>query len=104
MCSRCRKEFNFNNIKYDSDNSLICIDCLNKKTKLEKKHKKEEKPQEPEKINFICLECRYKFKLKKDQLNAAKCPFCGKRRLMLVKRYKDENDLINDSMDPRFDY
>ncbi|HLG23596.1 MAG TPA: hypothetical protein VI564_01565 [Candidatus Nanoarchaeia archaeon] len=102
-CSRCKKEFNFNNIKYDSDNLLVCLECIKNKVPPIAK-KKESKPEQPDKLNFICLECRFKFNIKREQLNSAKCPFCSKRRMMLVKRYKDENDLIEDSMNPRFDY
>ena len=104
-CSRCKKEFNFNNVKYDENKSLICVDCLKKKQKLEKKEKlKSEKPEEQEPINFICVSCRFKFSVKKGSQKTIKCPYCGKTKLMLVKKYKDENDLIKDSMDRRFDY
>ncbi|MBI2657015.1 hypothetical protein HYX03_04710, partial [Candidatus Woesearchaeota archaeon] len=73
--------------------------------KLEKKEKLSvEKAGEGQPIKFICVSCRFKFNVKKGSPKEIKCPFCGKTKLMLVKRYKDENDLINDSMDPRFDY
>lgn len=103
-CSRCKKEFNFNNIKYDEDKRLICIGCFEKKQKLKKNELKLEKPQEQETINFICVSCRFKFSVRKGSPKAVKCPYCGKTKLMLVKKYKDENDLIKDSMDQRFDY
>ena len=65
-CSRCKKEFNFNNVKYDETKNLICVDCLKKKQKLEKKEKlKSEKPEGQEPINFICVSCRFKFSVKK---------------------------------------
>lgn len=103
-CSRCRKEFNFNNIKYDEDHSLICVDCMGKKQKLQKKEVKTEKPQEQGAINFICTACRFKFSVRKGSQKAVKCPYCGKTKLMIVRKYKDENDLIKDSMNHRFDY
>ena len=104
-CARCRREFNFDNIKYDHNNKLICVECLGKQQKLEKKEKLSlEKAGEGGAIKFICVSCRFKFSVKKGSPKAVKCPFCGKTKLMLVKKYKDENDLINDSMDPRFDY
>ena len=104
-CSRCKKEFNFNNIKYDENKNLICVQCLDKKQKLEKKGKlKIEKAEEQEDINFICTDCRFKFSIKKGSPKAIKCPYCGKTKLMIVKKYKDENDLIKDSMDSRFNY
>ena len=104
-CSRCKREFDFDNIKYDSDNRLICVECLGKQQKLEKKEKLVlEKTGEGEAINFICVNCRFKFSVKKSSQKDVKCPYCSKTRLMLVRKYKDENDLIKDSSDPRFDY
>jgi len=104
-CTRCRKDFNFDNIKYDSDNKLICVECLEKQQKIEKKEKLSlEKADEGEAVNFICVSCRFKFSVKKGSPKDIKCPYCGKTRVMLVKKYKDENDLIKDASDPRFDY
>ena len=104
-CSRCRREVDFDNIKYDSNNKLICIECLEKQRKIEKKEKLSvEKAEEGEALDFICVGCRFKFSVRKGSQKEAKCPYCGKTKLMLVKKYKNENDLIKDSMDPRFDY
>ena len=104
-CSRCKKEFDFDHIKYDSDNRLICIDCLSKQEKIEKKEKLAvEKAGDGVKINLICVSCRFKFSVTRGSQRQIKCPYCGKTKLMLVKKYKDENDLIRDASDPRFDY
>ena len=104
-CTRCRREFGFENIKYDENNKLICIECLEKQRKIEKKEKLNmEKAGEGEPINFICASCRFKFSVKKGSSKELKCPYCSKTKLMIVKKYKDENDLIKDSSDPRFDY
>ena len=103
-CTRCKREFNFNNIKYDKDKKLVCVDCLQKILKLRKNEIVNEKPENNEPVKFICVNCRFKFSVKKGSVKALKCPFCGKTKLMLVKKYKDENDLIKDSSDPRFDY
>ena len=103
-CSRCRKEFNFDNIKYDENHNLICLECMQKTEKLSKKKVELEKAEEQEVINFICVSCRFKFSVKKGSQKAIKCPYCSKTKLMIVKKYKDENDLIKDSTDPRFDY
>ncbi len=104
-CTRCKREFNFDNIKYDHNNKIICIECLGKQQKLEKKEKLSlEKAGEGQAVNFICVSCRFKFSVKKGSQKELKCPYCGKTKLMLVKKYKDEDDLIKDSSDPRFDY
>ena len=103
-CSKCKGEFNFENIKYEDGKTLICVECLSKKQKLLKKELKSEKPENIEPLNFICVSCRFKFSFRKGSSKPLKCPYCGKTKLMLVKKYKDENDLINDATDPRFDY
>ena len=103
-CSRCRKEFNFSNIKYDEKGSLICLECLNKSQHLKKLKLKSEKPEGQEALKFICVSCRFKFSVKKGSSKALKCPYCCKTKLMIVKKYKDEDDLIKDSMDSKFNY
>ena len=100
-CSRCKKEFNFDNIKYDYGHNLICIECLNKNATLPKK-----KSELNDRIvdKFICFDCRFQFNVRRDSRQVYKCPYCGKKKLMLVKKYKDGDDLIKDSQNPRYDY
>ena len=102
-CTRCKRDFDFDNIRYDLNGKLICVECLGKQQNIEKKEKEiVEKASEP--INLICVSCRFKFRVRKGSQQAMKCPCCGKTKLMIVKKSKDEDDLIKDSMDPRFDY
>ena len=103
-CIRCRKEFNFGSIKYDEKGSLVCLECLAKREKLKKQKSESEKQEGQESANFICVSCRFKFSVKKGSSKSLKCPYCGKTKLMIVKKYKDEDDLINDSMDSKFNY
>ena len=109
-CSKCKKEFDFKNIKYDADRSLICLQCLEKKQRLERKElnsaksEVQEGDEDQKSVKFICVSCRFKFEIKKGSQKAKKCPYCSKTKLMMVKRYKDEDDLIKDATDPRFNY
>src|SRR3989338_9604537 len=103
-CTRCKREFNFDNIKYDEGRNLLCIECLEKKEKLRKKEIILEKPEEQEEIKFMCYSCRFKFSVKKGSAKELKCPYCGNKKIMVVKKYKDVNDLIKDSMNTKFDY
>ena len=103
-CSRCKKEFNFNSIKYDTDRSLICLGCFDKQQELKNKEIKSEKPEDHGEKKYICVNCRFNFSVKKGSPKGLHCPYCGKEQTMLIKKYKDENDLIEDSMDPRFDH
>ena len=91
-CSRCKKEFNFDNIKYDSDNRLICVECLGKQKAIEKKEKlKLEKAEEGEAINFICVSCRFKFSVRKGSPKAVKCPYCSKHVKSLEGHVHDKH-------------
>lgn len=103
QCSKCKKEFNFSNIKYNEGHVLLCLDCF-KKRPLVPLVMEEPKSKDPVKDRYICLECRFKFKVTRGIGQKLKCPFCSKTKLMLIKKYKDENDLIHDSMNPRFDW
>jgi len=102
-CSRCKKEFNFDNVKYDNHRSLVCVGCLGNQKELNKKELDSEKPDEIKTIKLICLQCRFKYSVRKGSPKSLKCPYCGKINVMIVKKYKDENDLIEDSMNPKFD-
>jgi len=103
-CTRCKMDFDFDHIKYDTNGKLICVECLGKQQVVEKKEKDMLQKTDDKPLNFICVSCRFKFSVKRGSQKEIKCPFCGKTKLMLVKKYKDEDDLIKDSMDPRFDY
>ncbi len=103
-CSKCKREFSFKNIKYDLDHSLICSQCLERKQKVTKKVRIENAPEEEKQLNFICTSCRFKFSFKKSSPRELKCPYCCKKKIMLIKKYKNEDDLIRESADPKFDY
>jgi DNA-directed RNA polymerase subunit RPC12/RpoP len=102
-CTRCKKEYNFDHIKYDDDKKLICTECLEKQQKIIKEKYAAEKANAEIPVNYICAKCRFKFIIKKGSPKARKCPYCSSPKILVVKRYKDENDLIDDSMDPKFD-
>ena len=103
-CSKCKKEFNFDNVKYDSEKKLVCKQCFEKIESIKKKELPKEMPDANEPIHFLCLECKYKFSIKKGSQQNLKCPYCGRTRLMHVKKYKDENDLINESTSSKYDF
>ena len=82
---------------------MVCVECLSKRQAMKKKSEFE-KTEADESVKMICLSCRFKFSVRKSSLQALRCPYCAKTKLMVVKKYKDEDDLIKDSMNPRFDY
>ena len=103
LCTRWREKFPFEQIRYDRNNKLVCKGCLGI---LEKEEAKKERmnAQDFAKIHFICLNCRFKFSIRRNAQQKLKCPYCNKTALMHVKKYKNEDDLINEAMDERFDY
>jgi DNA-directed RNA polymerase subunit RPC12/RpoP len=102
-CTRCKKEYNFNHIRYDDKKNLICTLCFDKLT-YAPNAPNSHKPTGQEAVKYICLHCRFNFSIKKGSPKAPKCPYCGKTKLMLVKKYNDANTLIEESMDSKFDY
>ena len=103
LCTRCREKFSFEQIRYDRNHKIVCKGCLGILDQ-EEKRKGLMRARDFEKIRLICMDCRFKFSVKRGSQQAIKCPYCNKTHLMLVKKYKDENDLIKESMHERFDY
>lgn len=103
QCSRCKEKFPFGQIRYDRNQKIVCLKCLGI---LEKERQRKDQMSAADfiKLNFICMNCRFKFSVTKGSRQALKCPYCNNTQLMQVKKYKDENDLITESMDERFDY
>ena len=100
ICSRCKSRFPIGNIRYNNRGALVCINCLEGKTG---QRSTIEKPDIGI-LSFICIDCRYKFKIKKGSPQRPVCPYCGRSRIMQIKKLKDENDLIRDASDSKFDY
>jgi LSD1 subclass zinc finger protein len=103
QCTRCKGKFPFNQIRYDRNQKLVCFTCLGILEK-EQQQKDRMSAQDFVKLHFICMNCRFKFSFTKGSQKKLKCPYCNGTQLMQVKKYKDENDLIQESMDERFDY
>ena len=100
QCSICRKHFPFEKIRYNEQQQIVCKACSGHKE--EEDAKIDKAKAEELKIPFICSSCRFKFSLGIKQ--AKRCPYCGKGQLMEVKKYKDVNDLIDESADEKYSY
>jgi DNA-directed RNA polymerase subunit RPC12/RpoP len=103
LCTRCREKFSFDKIRYDRNHKIVCKGCLGI---LEREEAQKERmgARDFEKVNFICLNCRFKFSVRRSSQQNLKCPYCNKTALMHVKKYKTEDDLISEATDERFDY
>lgn len=94
LCTICKGKFGSENIRYSTDGkSLICADCFESLAEAEMQPQQEKAAtkkmksnadfnNEPDFVKVICVDCRYKFKLKKKSKAAIKCPYCGKSNLM----------------------
>jgi len=89
LCSICKLRFPFEKIKYMADGkSIICIDCSDKLNKVQKKaepkqvkiHELQDKGIQ-DRIKVSCMDCNYKFSLRKGSRINWMCPYCGKTRI-----------------------
>tara|TARA_Y100000310_G_scaffold345858_1_gene471579 strand:+ start:11332 stop:11658 length:327 start_codon:yes stop_codon:yes gene_type:complete len=101
ICNRCKQRKNIHNVKFDRWGKLTCVTCLGEVESTEKKEIT--RPTSPI-VHFICVNCRFKFKINKKTQQKQFCPYCGKTNLMQIKKYKDEDDLIREASDPKFDF
>ncbi len=103
QCTRCKEKVPFNQIRYDKNQKIVCLKCLGILQK-EEKRKEQLSAADYIKVHFICMKCRFKFSVTRGAIRKVQCPYCQGTQLMHVKKYKDENDLITEAMDERFDY
>lgn len=100
-CAICKLEFQFEGLKYSKNGKrIICLNCYDRITKAdnlavktESEKKKKDKIQQPaasESIGVICMDCNYKFSLKKPSKIKLMCPYCGKNRLVRDNTTADE--------------
>lgn len=102
-CTKCNQDFPFGKIKYDTSMKIVCHDCLGEKEEEKSPMRRIQERASEDKVKLICSQCRFQFSLGMSSQQAWKCPNCDSSSLMRVKKYKDADDLINESMDPRFD-
>lgn len=85
-CKVCQFEFPFEKVVYSNDGKkLLCRDCkrIFECSKTQKAGENKTKSTgSDENIHLICVDCRYKFKLKKKPNMKLECPYCGKDKLI----------------------
>ena len=106
MCTICKLSFGFDGMTYSSDGKkLICKDCYNLIAKRnEKPVLGESKARRtdsqlssaaPDSVKVMCVDCKYKFFLRKGSRIAPICPYCSKSRLAKYDELTADN-LINE--------
>jgi hypothetical protein len=118
ICKKCRQKIPLDRVRYDQNGrDLICLDCYDKLQWAMKKAgfaerkdpspsvrltpPKEKPVQKPkaqvDKQKYICMNCRYKFSLRKDGEHVKRCPYCGKDNLeednFNIHKLIEESDL-----------
>lgn len=121
-CRRCGKEVAVDEARYSDNKTMLCLSCFNKRhpekkvqpelmktvsrpglKKDEQKNVKQEQPTEY--IKYECLNCGYKFTMKKDTVRAKRCPYCSSDRIQKAKEPEELlKDLIDEASDRRYDY
>jgi DNA-directed RNA polymerase subunit RPC12/RpoP len=117
-CRRCGKEVSMDEARYSDNKTMLCLACFNKRHPDRKvqpdliKHasrpglKEDIKQEQPtEYIKYECLNCGYKFTMKKETVRAKRCPYCSSDRIQKAKEPEELlKDLIDEASDRRYDY
>lgn len=87
-CSLCKKEFQFDNIRYGDDGKrIVCLNCYKESMKTQTqddnfKRTAVSKVIDTDTLKLICMDCRYKFSFKKKARSNLRCPYCSGTHLM----------------------
>jgi len=100
-CSSCKKKVKFEDIRYAADGKkLLCAVCFKKNEKSKKTSEEntlnakkssgtpDVPKQKPETLKVTCVDCKYKFSLKKG--SKPRCPYCGGERIMRDDQFSAE--------------
>jgi DNA-directed RNA polymerase subunit RPC12/RpoP len=102
-CTKCKQEYDSEDIRFTGQSALMCVYCLGKKQRQAEQPKTaKEEPQE-ENVNYFCNDCRYSFK-RRASFKFNNCPYCGKSGSIIVKKPQTAEKLITDSVEPDFDF
>lgn len=84
MCCTCKGKFGFEEIRYSNDGKrIVCKSCYDRFIKTAKKEEGiPVKNVLSDSRKFICVNCKYKFSLKRKPAGRVMCPYCGGNQLM----------------------
>ena len=87
ICDVCKGKFSFEEIRYTKDGkSITCLKCYNKTKDKFQKTKSDESFSSairPQTVNLICVDCGYRFTLRKKSKISPRCPYCSKDRIII---------------------
>ncbi|MFH0876098.1 MAG: hypothetical protein V1859_09245 [archaeon] len=105
-CYRCGQTYPVTDMRYTQSNKLVCKNCLNKANpnKAQMPETKEQKlASREENVEYVCSKCKYSFKRKASAAVGA-CPYCGRAGTLELKSNQGAANLIDESMDKRYDF
>ena len=100
-CTRCAKEFTFNDVRYLPDKSgMACKACLGI---IDREHA-EVRKREGKLFGFQCISCRYRFHRSANNKPEV-CPQCGKRDFLKFEKEKlTAHNILKLADDPRLEH
>jgi len=100
-CYRCGQERPVTEMRYTSENKMTCKHCLERgKKSVPNPEPAREQRGEMEKLS--CSKCKYSFRRKKGE-TVKTFPYCGRAGTVEKRTGLSANDLINESLDSRYD-
>lgn len=126
-CTTCKGRVPSGQVRYDRDLKLVCLTCyegkmpkkivpdprlrplpsssgsLNAKT-VGQKGPAPAAHDLAKQIGFLCLRCKYRFKIRENSPRTRRCPYCGGEDVRnLSDVLPSAEELIREAMDRRFD-
>ena len=113
MCAICKFSFGFDGMTYSADGKrLICKNCYNLAAKKKdmpalgegkaKATASQLSSAAPDSTKVMCVDCKYKFFLRKGSRIAQSCPYCGKSQLAKYDELTADNLLNEVARDKKF--
>ncbi|MBI2651122.1 hypothetical protein HYX01_01505 [Candidatus Woesearchaeota archaeon] len=95
LCTLCKGKFSIEGIRYNSEGKVVCVNCSTQSFKQESPTIREDKESfsanpNPDVVPVICIDCRYKFSIRKNSRVRIACPYCGKKNLIRDDTTADE--------------
>ncbi len=89
ICTECKQKVSLNNVRYaPNGRDLMCVPCV------QRGPKGKQKPV-ADREKYHCLQCNYKFSIRKDSKLTRRCPFCASENITLPEIFTAEGVLAD---------
>lgn len=84
LCEICKKKFPLEKIQYSDDGKrVVCDSCRFKIIQKEEGKEKNVLSESSSKVKLICVDCRYKFLVRKGSKIKVRCPYCNSNKIII---------------------